>query len=286
MHLKIKEPCPANWDEMTSVKDGKFCAMCEKNVIDFTEKSKSDILIYMLENKEKNICAKMPFRELNFNYNDITNAKWTYDQSPFKSKVIQWSLISLLLASCNDNEHKPTIEKDSKPEETYQPLGKIMPLNDTIKKSKFSKVSKSNASSITICNTDQLGEIIWDEPEENKIVEDEEQMPILGAIALSNDETQPEFPGGEIALNQFINSNLTYPPSEIENGKEGIVYASFLVREDGTITDIKIIKSLNKETFDKQVISLIEKMPKWKPGKKLKVAVKSTMLLPFKFELK
>lgn len=288
MHLKIKEPCPANWDEMTSEKDGKFCAMCKKNVIDFTQKSKSDILIYLLENKGKNICAKMPSRELNFNYKDITNAKRTYDQSPFKSKVIQWSLISLLLASCNDNEHLPSIEQDPQPDERNQTLGKIIQVNDSTQKVKKTKISKINSNPIIECETKELGEVTWDGPISTIVPietpENQENFTFIGALETFDLDILPEFPGGNNALNEFIVSNLNYPKNE--NEKEGIVYASFDVLEDGTITNIYIIKSLDKETFDKEVISVLNKMPKWIPAKKDNKPMKHKMTLPFRFELK
>ena len=78
-------------------------------------------------------------------------------------------------------------------------------------------------------------------------------------------EVLPEFPGGNAALYEFIKQNLTYPKSAKEQGIEGIVYVWFIVENDGSITNIKIVQGLNEE-LDAEALRVVNLMPNWKPG--------------------
>ena len=55
--LKIAEPCHENWSEMTTVENGKHCAICAKQVVDFSENSKEEIIAY-LDNAEGQTCGR------------------------------------------------------------------------------------------------------------------------------------------------------------------------------------------------------------------------------------
>jgi TonB family protein len=75
-------------------------------------------------------------------------------------------------------------------------------------------------------------------------------------------DQKPIYPGGINSMYRFISANIN-PDEETTDGK---VIVSFIVDKTGTATDVKIIKSLNK-TIDKQVISVIRRLPKFIPGK-------------------
>lgn len=77
-------------------------------------------------------------------------------------------------------------------------------------------------------------------------------------------ETQPEFPGGQNALVKFINQNLKITPNIA--GRNGKVFVSFIVNEDGSLTDITILKGLC-DVCDENSLEVFKKMPKWIPGK-------------------
>lgn len=49
--LKIAEPCHENWNEMTAIDKGKHCAVCAKQVIDFTQNSREEIVNYLEQTK-------------------------------------------------------------------------------------------------------------------------------------------------------------------------------------------------------------------------------------------
>ena len=56
-------------------------------------------------------------------------------------------------------------------------------------------------------------------------------------------EQQPVFPGGEGELLKWLSGNIRYPKISRDVNAEGKVYVSFVVKADGTITDVKAIHS-------------------------------------------
>lgn len=92
----------------------------------------------------------------------------------------------------------------------------------------------------------------------------------------------PSFPGGEDSLKRFIAINLVYPEQARKQGIIGTVIVIFLVQKDGSISDVKIQKSVSKE-LDDAAIRLIGKMPKWIPGSLAGVAQVRLVTLPITF---
>jgi TonB family protein len=97
-------------------------------------------------------------------------------------------------------------------------------------------------------------------------------------------EQMPEYPGGEDMLEKYFKENLNYPAKEKEMGVEGRVICRFIVNEDGSLSDIKIVRSIS-EGCDEEAIRLIKYMPYWKPGKQNGKAVKVSYNLPIIFNL-
>lgn len=97
-------------------------------------------------------------------------------------------------------------------------------------------------------------------------------------------EQNPEFPGGEAALMQFIKKTLKYPPFAAENGIQGRVTLSFTVEKDGSIGNIEVMRSPADE-LSKEAIRVVSAMPKWKPGKQRGKPVRVKYVLPITFRL-
>jgi TonB family protein len=94
-------------------------------------------------------------------------------------------------------------------------------------------------------------------------------------------EEMPTFPGGESERARFISNNLRVPAENLE----GTVYVSFIVNEDGSITDAKILRGLGKN-YDEEVLRVINLMPKWLPGKQNGEASAVRFNMPVKFSKK
>ena len=97
-------------------------------------------------------------------------------------------------------------------------------------------------------------------------------------------EQMPSFPGGEGELMKFLNSHIKYPVVAEENGIQGRVVCTFVVERDGSITDVKVIKSVDP-SLDKEAMRVLKSMPKWIPGKQNGSAVRVKYTVPVTFRL-
>jgi protein TonB len=61
-------------------------------------------------------------------------------------------------------------------------------------------------------------------------------------------ENMPEFPGGDLGLMKYIQRNVKYPPIAKEYNITGRVYVSFVVDRLGSVTNVKIVRGVDKTT--------------------------------------
>ena len=97
-------------------------------------------------------------------------------------------------------------------------------------------------------------------------------------------EQMPKFPGGDTALMQYIASHVNYPTVAAENGVQGKVIVGFVVETDGSVSDVKILRSVDP-SLDKEAMRVIMSMPKWTPGKQDGKAVRVKMQCPVIFRM-
>ena len=97
-------------------------------------------------------------------------------------------------------------------------------------------------------------------------------------------EQMPSFPGGDAELMKFLSTHIKYPVVAEENGIQGRVIATFVVERDGSISDVKVIKSVDP-SLDKEAIRVLKSMPKWIPGKQNGAAVRVKYTVPVTFRL-
>lgn len=93
-----------------------------------------------------------------------------------------------------------------------------------------------------------------------------------------NPEHNASFPGGDKALAEFIKDNLRTP----SDAPEGRVVTSFIVNRDGSVSDAKVLRSLNDEC-DKEALRIIGLMPKWIPGSTWSVKTATRYTIPILF---
>ena len=97
-------------------------------------------------------------------------------------------------------------------------------------------------------------------------------------------EQMPSFPGGDAELMKFLHDHMKYPAVAEENGIQGRVICTFVVERDGSITDVKVIKSVDP-SLDKEAVRVLKSMPKWIPGKQNGSAVRVKYTVPVTFKL-
>ncbi len=95
----------------------------------------------------------------------------------------------------------------------------------------------------------------------------------------------PEFPGGTEALYTFLAENIKYPQVARESHIQGIVFVTFVIEQDGTVSNATILRGIGGGC-DNEAVRVVEKMPKWSPGKNsLGRPIRVQMNLPVKFVL-
>jgi TonB family protein len=91
------------------------------------------------------------------------------------------------------------------------------------------------------------------------------------------------FNGGEKALKKYLIKN-TFFPLDVPDNVEGKVLVTFIVEKDGSVTNVKVIKSAHS-SLSNEAIRVIKRMPKWIPGKKDGNLVRTKLIMPFAFSI-
>lgn len=97
-------------------------------------------------------------------------------------------------------------------------------------------------------------------------------------------EQMPSFPGGTGALFEYLSKHIKYPVVAEENGIQGRVIVTFVVERDGSVTDVRVAKSVDP-SLDKEAVRVVSGMPRWIPGKQNGSAVRVKYTVPVTFRL-
>ncbi len=164
----------------------------------------------------------------------------------------------------------PVIKKDDevRPEDEMKSQDEIMNSKvavgfaNVIGNDEYGEVLKAKEALVT--------EPVKPKEEENKVFDVVEQM--------------PSFPGGMAALMAYLQKSIKYPPVAEENGIQGRVVCTFVVERDGSVTDVRVAKSVDP-SLDKEAVRVVSAMPKWIPGKQNGQSVRVKYTLPVTFRL-
>lgn len=169
--------------------------------------------------------------------------------------------------------------EDIIPPEIQKPVEKIEPT-----------VEKLNDTPIISDTVRQTAQNIVEEPVEEKKEEIQEQDSSGGGgrHGVANGsltvpiQRWPEFPGGEKALATFMQQNIRHQVLAKTKRVKGVVVVSFVVKRDGRVGDIRIIRSLSPE-IDEECIRVVSAMPLWKPAISGGRPIEIVHNLPFTF---
>ena len=95
-------------------------------------------------------------------------------------------------------------------------------------------------------------------------------------------EKMPEFPGGMFQLLKYITKNLK--ASDQESDIRGRVIVRFVVNRDGSISGAKIVRGIDPTYYDKEVLRLVNSMPRWIPGQQNGKNVRVQYTLPIRID--
>ncbi len=112
--------------------------------------------------------------------------------------------------------------------------------------------------------------------------------PVTNTVDLNKEykivEVMPSFPGGPSALMSYLASHVKYPVAAQEQGIQGRTTVSFVVERDGSITDVKTVRS-SDPMLDREAERVVKSMPRWTPGKQNGTAVRVRYNVPVSFRL-
>lgn len=93
-------------------------------------------------------------------------------------------------------------------------------------------------------------------------------------------ERMPEFPG----MTEYLKANMHYPKEAQRNEIQGVVYTQFIVKPDGSVADAMVAKGIGYGC-DEEAVRVVNKMPRWIPGRQGGKPVPVRISLPIRFKL-
>ena len=96
---------------------------------------------------------------------------------------------------------------------------------------------------------------------------------------------EPQYKGGMPALYKYLGNHIIYPNSARDHDIEGTVILGFVVKKDGSVKDIKVVRSVDQE-LDAEAIRVLRNSSGWKSAMYYGIPVNVTYHLPVTFALK
>ncbi|MBR1415899.1 MAG: energy transducer TonB [Prevotella sp.] len=140
------------------------------------------------------------------------------------------------------------------------------------------KAEPKPETKIVVVEEDETDQLTDDEPVETDAdsdleVTDEDELvemeppppPDEDVVSLRVLEDAPQFPGGPVEFMKWLTRNLKYPKSLEEQKVQGKVVAEFIVNKDGSVTNVKVVSSL-EPLCDQEVLRVLRMMPRWTAG--------------------
>ena len=98
-------------------------------------------------------------------------------------------------------------------------------------------------------------------------------------------ETMPSFQGGDLnTFRTWVQQNVKFPQIALENGIQGRVVLSFVIEKDGRLTNIQVLQTPDR-SLSEEAIRVLNKSPKWSPGKQRNQVVRVKYTLPVDFRV-
>lgn len=182
-----------------------------------------------------------------------------------------------------DFELLPSMDEEEELE-TASPQERTTVLTENIKVTEEIPSEIDNTSIPTPLIEQEVAEDMTNEKETDEQtppnVAEQAEEPIQFRIV----EQYPEFPGGMTEYMKWLTRNLRYPDIARSQKIQGKVVVQFIVNQDGTIADAKVVKSVNPH-LDREAMRVIRMMPSWKPGIQDNKPCKTMVAVPIVFKL-
>lgn len=301
-HFKIviPKPCNEDWDKMTPDATGRFCLVCNKSVIDFTNKMPEEIQHFFLKNQHKEICGRFKNSQLDAIRIQIPS-QVLFSQTQYHKMFLLalFVVMGASLFSCSTvNGNKQKIEKVEVVDEQKSYSSDIEEI-EQLKTGNERKEDLNKRNSINSKPNDytkhRMGVFpsivsIHSDPEifslpknENKKIFffsiPEKKHENSNNIKNNNLEAEPYFPEGITAFYAFFAKEFKMP----ENTRLNNNIITVMIKENGSVTYVRSFSYIDK-TIEDEIIRVLKLSPKWQPGKSngLDVSKESFLILEVK----
>ena len=129
------------------------------------------------------------------------------------------------------------------------------------------------------------------EEEITEITRQDQKPPEVAEETIEDDqpfliaETMPSFQGGDLnTFRTWVQQNVKFPQIALENGIQGRVVLSFVIEKDGRLTNIQVSQTPDR-SLSEEAIRVLNKSPKWSPGKQRNQVVRVKYTLPVDFRV-
>lgn len=282
--ITIPKPCHEDWNAMLPKDNiGKFCIVCNKDVIDFTYWNSTDIQDYIDKNKGQNIFGKFKNEQLD-SINIQIPEQALYSQINFHKIFLLALFISMgtTLFSCQnkygEKQKINTIEvvKDTVKNQTNGSV--VLPSKDSSDSTDAQQI-KIKQVKFTKQETIKWDEIIShkDEKIENELNTIFEDNTVYGGLGI---DVYPEYIGGIQKFKTYIKENFVI--SKKARKSKGKIKAKFVIEKDGTLNDVIISEDLGFGTAE-ELTRVLQLSRKWCPaeeqGKKIRFCFESEIFM-------
>jgi len=97
-------------------------------------------------------------------------------------------------------------------------------------------------------------------------------------------DKEAEFVGGLTQMATFIKDEINYPQISIEMKEQGTVYLTFLVEDNGEVSNVTVVRGVSAP-LDREAKRVVRSMPKWIPGECDGRPATTKLMLPIKYLL-
>ena len=112
-----------------------------------------------------------------------------------------------------------------------------------------------------------------------------EPEPIVEDEIFVSSEIMPSFMNGDIyAFRAWVQQNVKFPQIALENNIQGRVVLSFVIDKDGRLTNIEVLQAPDRSLAE-EAVRVLNKSPKWSPGKQRNQTVRVKFTLPVDFRV-
>jgi TonB family protein len=190
--------------------------------------------------------------------------------------------ISAGLAALSGCTNKPKNVDKAEVESSQLTEGKVekKSTHDSINEEWDGLVDYSKVEKIPIPTNKRTVKLKTPNNNDTLLVAKEPEPPLVGQVI----GDMPEFPGGTEKLFEFLKENIHYPEIAEENGVQGRVVVTFVVEVDGSISETKVVKSVDT-SLDEEAIRVVKLLPKWNPAMLNGKPVRSKYTVPITFRL-